>query len=157
MTRLDTRNLVRRKAPAFAFKKAQSLVLPDWEISLVFAPPEAAQDLNRRLRRKTYTPNVLSYPTGKKSGEIVICLDVAKEQAPDYGMSYPHFTGYLFIHGLMHLKGRRHGSTMEKAERQVMSRVLGASLPRVASKSSNEKTHRSRNRHRHAPSKGRRR
>ncbi len=149
MGTLEIRNLTRRKAPAFAFKKALTAVLPTWDISLVFAPPEQAQKLNLTLRKKTYEPNVLSYATGKKSGEIIICLSVAQEQAPDYGMTYADFTGFLFIHALMHLKGMRHGSTMEKAERQALGRVA---LPHI-----NETTNRNRNRHRHAPDKGRRR
>jgi rRNA maturation RNase YbeY len=92
---------------------------------------------------------VLSYATGKKSGEIIICLEVAQEQAPEYGLSYPNFVGLLFIHALFHLKGMRHGSTMEKAERQVIARI--------ASIYPNETPHRNRNRHRHEPNKGRRR
>jgi len=149
MATLEIRNLARRKAPAFAFKKACAAALPGWDISLVFALPKDAQRLNRTLRKKSYVPNVLSYATGKKSGEIIICLSVAKEQAPSYGLSYPVFTGLLFIHALLHLKGMRHGSTMERAERQV--------LGRIASIYPNETAHSNRHRHRHEPDKGRRR
>ncbi|HVW71854.1 MAG TPA: rRNA maturation RNase YbeY [Candidatus Paceibacterota bacterium] len=141
--------MTRRKAPVFPFEAALKAALPAWDVSLVFAGPTLAKNLNHQLRKKSYTPNVLSYPTGKKSGELIICLEVAKEQAPEYGMRYAEFVGYLFIHGLLHLKGMAHGSTMERAERQLMSRL--------APTYSHATTHRNRNRHRDLPSKGRRR
>ena len=97
-------------------------VLPGWELSLVFVGPTRAKQLNESLRGKSYTPNVLSYVAGAKSGEIIICPAVAKRQAPDYDLSYKNFIIYLFIHGLLHLKGHPHGATMEKHERALMAR-----------------------------------
>lgn len=111
-------------------------VLPGWEISLVFAGEMRAQQLNRALRKKSYVPNVLSYETtpkgvragsararaAQRSGEIIICPAVAKKQAPDYEMPYKAFIAYLFIHGLLHLKGHPHGATMERYERALMTR-----------------------------------
>src|SRR5262249_34419256 len=88
--------------------------------------------------------------SGKKSGEIVICLDVARQQAPSYDLSYQDFCGLLFIHALLHLKGERHGPTMEKKERALLARIISSSL-----RPSNASTHSNRNRHRHAPDKSR--
>jgi rRNA maturation RNase YbeY len=129
MSNLDIRNFTRSKPPVFPFAKALEQVLPDWEVSLVFAGEQRAQSLNIQLRNKDYVPNVLSYETGtserargkNRSGEIVICPAVAKKQAPSYGFSYPAMTGFLFIHGLLHLKGMRHGATMDKQERETLS------------------------------------
>ena len=61
---------------------------------------------------KTKTSNVLSFPLSKKSGEILICKSAAK----------PYTVEYLFIHGLYHLKGLKHGGTMERAEEKLLSR-----------------------------------
>ncbi|HVX90965.1 MAG TPA: rRNA maturation RNase YbeY [Candidatus Paceibacterota bacterium] len=141
--------MTRRKAPVFPFEQARKAALPTWDISLVFAGPARAKAINVQLRKKSYVPNVLSYPVAARAGEIIICLEVAQAQAPEYGMAYQEFVGYLFIHGLLHLKGMRHGSTMEKAERQIQSRL--------APNYSHGTTHRNRHRHRHVPSKGRRR
>jgi probable rRNA maturation factor len=139
-TTVDIRNFTRRApAPGVPFLKIAEAVLPGWEISLVFAGPARAQQLNVALRNKDYVPNVLSYETGKKSGEIIICPSVAKEQAPDYGMSYKHFMAYLFIHGLLHLKGHPHGATMEGKERTFLAR-FGFKSP----SSPNGTTHRNR-------------
>lgn len=147
-TSVDIRNFTRRKAPGLRYADMAQAVLPGWELSLVFAGRTRAQSLNRRLRNKTYIPNVLSYESGKKSGEIIICLDVAESQAPSYGMSYRTFVGYLFIHGLLHLKGHPHGPTMERYEGDLVSRFIGVTTKDGA-------THRNRNRSRHTPDESR--
>lgn len=143
---LDIKNFTRRApAPGVPFTDIAAAVLPGWEISLVFAGARRAQQLNIALRNKSYVPNVLSYETtaadargAQPSGEIIICPEVAKEQAPEYGMAYKEFIAYLFIHGLLHLKGHPHGATMERTERALMTRFALTSSPR------NGTTHRNR-------------
>jgi rRNA maturation RNase YbeY len=130
MTSLDTRNFTRSPIPRFPYEEALKTVLPGWEMSLAFAGTTRAQAMNVFLRNKDYVPNVLSYQAGEKSGEIVICLEVAKKQAPDYGMSYTEFVGYLFIHGCFHLKGEQHGATMERKERLLLKRLTSPSKKR---------------------------
>ncbi len=124
MNILDIRNLTRQRAVSFPFARTHAHILPSWDISLAFVGKERAQSMNKSLRNKDYVPNVLSYETGKNSGEIVICLLEAKKQAPEYGMRYPEFVGFLFIHGLLHLKGEQHGATMEKQERLLLKRFI---------------------------------
>jgi rRNA maturation RNase YbeY len=144
----------RTKAPRFAYSEIAEKVLPGWTISLAFVGPKKAQTLNVQLRGKTYVPNVLSYEAGAKSGEILICLAEAKKQAPEYGLSSRDFVLYLFIHGLLHLKGWAHSATMEECERKLVAKFAAGSTRTH----SNATTHRNRNRHRHVPSKdGRRR
>lgn len=58
------------------------------------------------------TSNVLAFPLSKKSGEILICKKAAA----------PYSTGYLFIHGCLHLKGYPHGATMERNERRILKK-----------------------------------
>ena len=138
---LDTRNFTRQSIPAFPYAKALATALPGWDMSLVFVGTTRAKHMNEVLRKKDYVPNVLSYETGKKSGEILICLEVAKKQAPDYGMTYTEFVGLLFIHGCLHLKGQAHGTTMERQERLL--------LKRLTNRSSRTSTNVPTNRHRH--------
>ncbi len=114
--------MTRQKTVAFPFAKAHAHILPDYEISLAFVGTTRAKQMNVSLRNKDYTPNVLSYETGTRSGEIVICPLVARKQAPEYEMTYTQFVGFLFIHGLLHLKGQQHGATMEKQERLLLKR-----------------------------------
>jgi rRNA maturation RNase YbeY len=125
---VDVRNFTRRSAPVFPYIKIAQAILPSWDISLVFCGETRAKKLNIALRNKSYIPNVLSYESGKNSGEILICLPVAKKQAQSYGVSYPHFVVFLFIHGLLHLKGLPHGHTMERHEKIFLKRFTGATV-----------------------------
>lgn len=138
---LDIRNFTRQAVPSFPYAKALASTLPGWDMSLAFAGTTRAKHLNEVLRKKDYVPNVLSYETGNRSGEIIICLEVAKKQAPTYGMTYTEFVGFLFIHGCLHLKGEAHGTTMEKQERLI--------LKRLTNRSSHSTTNVPKNRHRH--------
>jgi probable rRNA maturation factor len=156
MARVEINNLTRRPVPRFAYTTIAATALPDWDISLVFVGPKKAQELNMQLRKKSYTPNVLSYSLGEKSGEVFICLTEAEKQAPSHGMSSREFVLFLFIHGLLHLKGWAHGSTMERCERKLVAQFA----TRTRHTSSLHVTENSnRNRHRHLPSQsgGRRR
>lgn len=111
------------KVPSLAYEEMHKAVLgAKHELSLAFVTRATAKKINKASRKKTYTPNVLSFPLSKTSGEIVICPAVAREQAGDYGLSPDQFVGKLFIHGLFHLKGLRHGSRMESEERRIERR-----------------------------------
>ena len=122
----DIRNFTKKPVSTASYARIAKQALPGWDLSLSFVGPARAKALNLKLRKKSYVPNVLSYEVGEKSGEIIICLDIAKKQSGEYGLSYPDFTAYLFIHGLMHLKGHPHGPTMERHERALMSRFVHA-------------------------------
>jgi probable rRNA maturation factor len=150
MPSLSTRNMTRSKAPSAPFVKIAKSILPKHDLSLVFVGETTALNMNKSLRKKTYVPNVLAYEIGKNSGEVIICLSVAKKQAPSYGMSYSEYAGYLFIHALLHLKGYPHGATMDKQERAAFARINGVPFP-------NESTNRNRNRYRNSPNENRRR
>lgn len=152
---VEITNLTRRPVPRFAYTAvAEEVLSPRWDISLVFVGPAKARALNQQLRNKEYVPNVLSYIAGEKSGEIVICLAEAKKQAPDFGMTERQFVLYLFIHGLLHIKGWAHGVTMEKREQKLLAKFAKSSVRPL----SNDTTHNNRNRHRHLPGEdGRRR
>jgi len=101
------------------FKKLKVEVLGEvYDLSFAFVTPT---EMRRAMKykklppnelTKTKTSNVLSFPLSKKSGEILICKSAAK----------PYTVEYLFIHGLYHLKGLKHGGTMERAEDKLLAR-----------------------------------
>jgi len=123
MAGVSITNLTRHeRVPRFAYGKVAATVLPGWDVSLVFVSTARARALNERLRRKTYVPNVLAYSVGEKNGEVFICLAQAQKQAADYEMTGRIFVLYLFIHGLLHLKGAAHGGTMERSEQKLLAR-----------------------------------
>ena len=50
---------------------------------------------------------------------VIISSRKSRSEAPLFGRSYTNFIGYLFIHGLLHLKGLDHGTKMENAEKKI--------------------------------------
>ncbi len=122
MTVVAVRNLTRQSAPRIPFLLVANKIVPGMEISLVFVGIKRAQNINKSTRNKKYIPNVLSYIVGKNSGEIIICITQAKKEAKKNALTKQLFILLLFIHALLHLKGYRHGTTMEQYERLLLTR-----------------------------------
>ena len=107
--------------PKWPYQQMKDAVLgKTYELSLAFVGPARAQQLNCEYRKKDYTPNVLSFPLDTTHGEIIICPAVAKTQAKDFDLSVDGYIAYLFIHGLVHLKGHDHGATMDRLEQKFL-------------------------------------
>jgi probable rRNA maturation factor len=108
-----------RSFPTFPYEKMKDDILgKSYELSLTFVGSATAQKLNTTYRKKTYVPNVLSFPLDPKTGEIFIAPVKARSEAKAFGMSEKGYIGFLFIHALLHLKGLDHGDTMDKAEKK---------------------------------------
>jgi len=93
-----------------------------YDLSLAFVSPKESQTLNKKHRGKNKPANVLSFPLSATSGEIIICLTEARKDAPKFDEMPRAFVAHLFIHACLHLKGMKHGSTMEKKERQYLKK-----------------------------------
>lgn len=92
----------------------------DYELSLVFADNKLSRHLNKTYRKKNKPADVLSFPLSAKSGEIFIDLVTARKEVGKFNMPFRKFVTYLFIHGLLHLKGMKHGNTMKQAELKLL-------------------------------------
>lgn len=112
----------------------------DLEMSLSVVSPEEIQNLNKLHRDVDAITDVLSFPTndlnrevvdvsafssdsvnpatGKLNlGDVIICLERAKEQAQSYGHSLKREMCFLALHGLLHLLGYDH--TNDEDEEQM--------------------------------------
>ena len=104
-----------------AFKKIKDAVLGEhYDLSVAFLSAPKMRAVTRKTKKKDTVSNVLSFPLSKTSGEILICPSVAKKEAPLFGMKERKYLAFLFIHGLLHLKGYKHGATMERNERRLL-------------------------------------
>lgn len=113
-------NKTKGTLPRVPFSRIKDAVLgPNYELSLVFVGDTESREINMRHRGKDYVPNVLSFELDETSGEIFINPAEAKRQASDFGRTYRSMVIFLYIHGLCHLKGMLHGSTMEKSEARL--------------------------------------
>ncbi len=111
----------------------------DITAEIIFVDKEEIHSLNNRFRNVDRVTDVLSFPTldnirgkvlNKKDylndltedgksifiGSIAICLDVAKEQAVEFGHSTEREIMYLLCHGLLHLFGYDHMTDEDKTE-----------------------------------------
>ena len=125
-----------------------------YEVSLFFSDEDEMRELNAKYRGVDRPTDVLSFPmlepeqdgcgTGEGGqaaaavgsapvmlGDVVICLDVAKSQAKEYGHGEERELAFLFTHGLLHILGYDHeGGEAEKmrlAEEEIMT-ALGLAV-----------------------------
>lgn len=114
--------------PSFPYETMKNDVLGKrYNLALTFVGPTRAQKLNATYRKKTYTPNVLSFPLDDTTGEIVICPDIARREASEYNHTKNGHIAFLYIHGLLHLKGHDHhtdieADVMERLERKYVKK-----------------------------------
>jgi len=114
-------NKTKGKLPRLPFVSIKDKILgKDYDLSVSFLSPIAQKKINKKYRGKDTTTNILSFTLSQNSGEITFDLVKVKKDAPLFDMTYAKFLKYLFIHGLLHLKGFEHSSTMEKEEKKFL-------------------------------------
>ena len=113
------------------------------EVNVTFVSKDEIRQLNNEYRAKDTPTDVLSFmlsdpgvweepefdpeiPTAL--GDIVICEEIAEEQAANYGHSIKREIGFLLIHGLLHLAGYDHmtpedEAKMRKAQREILGEL----------------------------------
>ncbi len=110
-------NTTKAKLPSLAFDVMKDAVLgKKYELSVVIVSKSKIQKLNKQYRDINKPTDILSFPLSDDFGEIYINPEMTKIEAKKFGRDYENFFGFLFIHGLAHLKGFDHGSTMESIE-----------------------------------------
>ena len=125
-------------AATFLFEK-EGVYAERAEVSLTLVEPEEIREINAEYRNVDSVTDVLSFPQyeGVEDmpedgelilGDVVICVERAKEQAEEFGHSYEREFVYLFVHSLLHLLGYDHMEEDEKAvmrekEEMVMSHI----------------------------------
>lgn len=103
------------------FAKMAAAALPKgFQLSLVLCGDRLAQRMNIEYRKKTYRPNVLSFPLSKTEGEIFLNIRKAAREAKQEGVSRDARLALLFVHGCFHLAGYDHSDKMESLEQKVL-------------------------------------
>ena len=115
----------RLKYPRLSFESMKEDVLgEDYSLSLVFIGDRTSQRLNQEYRGVSKPASVLSFPLSEQEGEIFINLRKARDESHRFNMNFKRFVAYLFIHGMLHLKGMRHGCTMEEEEKRLLKELV---------------------------------
>ena len=114
------------KAAVLCVEK-EGLPAENAEISLTFVSKEEIRELNNQYRGIDNHTDVLSFPLIEDFdeieeddeymlGDVVICLEKAREQAEEFGHSEKREIVYLFVHSVCHLLGFDHMEEDEKKE-----------------------------------------
>jgi probable rRNA maturation factor len=117
--KFSTVNKTRSKIPIFPFERLKDRVLgKNYSLSLAYITKKDIRKLNKTYRKKDKSTNVLSFSLSKTSGEILICPSVVRSEIKKFEKNFKELLVFLFIHGMLHLKGMDHGEKMEKLEKK---------------------------------------
>jgi len=117
----DVINKSKGKLPSLPFDSIKEKILgPKYKLELIFLTPNAQKKINSKYRNIDTTTNILSFPLSSSLGQIIMDPIKIRGDATLFGMTYPKFLKYLFIHGLLHLKGFEHSSKMEREEKKYL-------------------------------------
>jgi rRNA maturation RNase YbeY len=123
MSATDVKVTIRGPVPRISFGEIATAVLGrDYELSVVVCGDRLAQRMNIEHRKKSYRPNVLSFPLSKTEGEIFLNVRCAAREAKRGGISLQKRLALLYVHGLFHLKGLDHSDHMEREEQRVLNK-----------------------------------
>ena len=93
------------------------------------------QNLNKTYRHQDKPTNVLSFPSDlpieideEILGDVVICLEVVKQEAQDQQKTFLDHSTHMAVHGTLHLLGYDHieddqAKTMESLEVEILDRL----------------------------------
>lgn len=109
------------------------------EVSLSIVDRDAIHKLNKDYRDVDRETDVLSFPLDEEGydnegnpiillGDIVICLDVAEDQANDFGHSLEREMMYLICHSTLHLLGYDHIEEDDKREMRAKEKEVMKNL-----------------------------
>ncbi|MFW3582482.1 rRNA maturation RNase YbeY [Staphylococcus caprae] len=112
------------------FAKKQENIESDAELSVTFVDKDEIQNINKVYRDKDKVTDVISFALEEDEpeidmndleiprvlGDIIICTDVAQEQAESYGHSFERELGFLALHGFLHLLGYDHMTEDDEKE-----------------------------------------
>jgi len=97
------------------------------EVSVSIVSKWKIQSLNKKYRGKNRPTDVLSFPMTDFDGEedfafeeeilllgdVILCLDVIREHAEEYGVSYKSEIARMVIHSVLHLLGYDHENNVD--------------------------------------------
>jgi probable rRNA maturation factor len=125
-------NKTRGKLPSLPLVEIKNDILgKEYSLSLAFVGEHESKTLNNKYRGKDNSTNILSFLLHENAGEIVMCPAVAKREAKNFDKTFQEFLGFLVIHGMLHLKGLEHSSTMEKAEEKYDKKYFSRDRYRI--------------------------
>jgi probable rRNA maturation factor len=116
-------------APSAALLRRYALAaVPGNPLTLRVVGAAESKRLNGQYRKKRYATNVLSFPYGGGSGDVVLCHPVIAREARAQRKPLRAHYAHLVVHGVLHLRGhdhlrRRDAARMQRAEIRILRRL----------------------------------
>jgi probable rRNA maturation factor len=119
--------VARRGVPAAGSLRRWALAVASAPVSIVVVGASEGRRLNAEFRGRRRATNVLSFPYGKDAGDVVLCHPVIAREARAQGKTLAAHYAHLVVHGVLHLRGRRHerardARRMEREEIRALRR-----------------------------------
>ena len=98
------------------------------EISVAVVSKSKIKEINKKWRNKDKKTDVLSFcyenTDTKLEGEVVLCLDIIKENAQEDGIKIEEELRKNIIHSILHITGYQHGEEMFKLQDKILEEKL---------------------------------
>ncbi|MEO6092606.1 MAG: rRNA maturation RNase YbeY [Novosphingobium sp.] len=141
----DWEALTRRVAGAAA-EVAPELANPRLSASLLFTSDAEVHLLNREWRGKDRPTNVLSFPMLTRAellaldakgppallGDIALAFENCAREASAKGVPIEHHAAHLILHGLLHLAGHDHETSLDDARKMEALEIKALALLAIA-------------------------
>jgi len=90
-------------------------------INFVFCSDEYLLAINRQFLSHDYLTDVISFPYNKNpiEGDIIISIDRVKDNAAEFGVSFPEELHRVMIHGVLHFCGYKDKTKKEQKEMRI--------------------------------------
>lgn len=120
---VEVSNLTKAKLPKLPWLAAKNRLLGrNYQLSLAICGDRLSRKLNQRFLKKKKAADVLAFPLSVASGEIFLNLAAARREAKKFRQPFRHRLFYLFLHGLLHLAGFKHGRAMTAEEKRLLKK-----------------------------------
>jgi len=109
-------------------------------INVVLVNSDTIQQFNRDFLQHDYPTDTISFPIedrrseGHLEGEVLVCTEIAKERAREFGWSAEEELLLYIVHGMLHLTGfddatPEQRAVMQEKEREYLA-TLGIQVPK---------------------------
>ncbi|MDK2946166.1 rRNA maturation RNase YbeY [Geotoga petraea] len=91
----------------------------NFELNIFLTDNKTIEEYNSKFRGKSIPTDVLSFEYGLKEeiiGDIVISIEMIKEQAKNFNNTFEEEFFYILIHGVLHILGYDHTNTDDQEE-----------------------------------------
>ena len=138
--RPDDQTVATMEAAAVAALEGEGIDPDLASISVSFVDREEIHRLNSLYRGVDRETDVLSFPAYERGwipseaeltedeelalGDVVICEDVCREQAKEYGHSEEREIIYLFVHSVLHLLGYDHETEDDRQDMRAREETV---------------------------------